>query len=166
MAVPAVGVSSANAASGSTWDRLAQCESSGRWDINTGNGYYGGLQFYQPTWEGFGGLAYAPRADLATRGQQIAVAERVLDVQGWNAWPSCSRQLGLGEADKGDTPPPPATPEPPAPSAGTYTVASGDTLGEIAAEHGMSWQRLYEINRSVIGGNPNVIYPGQVLSLG
>lgn len=79
-------------ASAADWDRLAQCESSGDWHINTGNGYYGGLQFSQPTWEGFGGLAYAPRADLASREQQIAVAEGVLAVQGPNAWPMCSQQ--------------------------------------------------------------------------
>jgi hypothetical protein len=77
------------------WDELARCESSGNWHINTGNGYYGGLQFWQPTWEGFGGTAFAPRADLASREQQIVVAERVLAVQGWNAWPACSRKIGL-----------------------------------------------------------------------
>jgi hypothetical protein len=77
------------------WDELAQCESRGDWHINTGNGYYGGLQFWQPTWEGFGGTEFAPRADLASREHQIVVAERVLAVQGWNAWPACSRKLGL-----------------------------------------------------------------------
>lgn len=77
------------------WDRLAQCESTSNWHINTGNGFYGGLQFQQSTWEAFGGLEYAPRADLATREEQIIVAERTLKGQTWNAWPSCSRQLGL-----------------------------------------------------------------------
>jgi Transglycosylase-like domain len=77
------------------WDRLAQCESSGNWAINSGNGFYGGLQFLQATWDGFGGGAFAPRADLASRVQQIIVAERVLAKQGWNAWPECSRKLGL-----------------------------------------------------------------------
>lgn len=77
------------------WDRLAQCESSGNWAINTGNGYFGGLQFLQATWEGFGGGAFAPRADLASREQQIIVAERVRARQGWGAWPECSRKLGL-----------------------------------------------------------------------
>lgn len=71
------------------WDAIAMCESSGDWAINTGNGFYGGLQFQQSTWEEFGGLAYALRADLATREQQIIVAERVLDVQGIGAWPTC-----------------------------------------------------------------------------
>ena len=72
------------------WDRLASCESSGNWSINTGNGYYGGLQFSQSTWEAFGGTKYAPRADLATREQQIEIAEEVLRVQGPQAWPDCT----------------------------------------------------------------------------
>ena len=69
------------------------CESSGNWSINTGNGYYGGLQFSPSTWAAFGGLAYAPRADLATESQQIAVAEKVLAVQGPGAWPTCGALL-------------------------------------------------------------------------
>ena len=76
----------ASAAPDSTWDAVAGCESSGNWAINTGNGYYGGLQFSQSTWQAYGGLAYAPRADLATREQQIAVAEKTLAGQGWAAW--------------------------------------------------------------------------------
>jgi hypothetical protein len=72
------------------WDRIAQCESGGNWHINTGNGYYGGLQFTQQTWEAYGGLAYAARADLATREQQIDIAERVQRSQGWGAWPVCA----------------------------------------------------------------------------
>jgi hypothetical protein len=85
----------ASAASDADWDRLAQCESGGNWQINTGNGYYGGLQFSQSTWNGYGGQEFAPRADLATREQQIVVAERTLAGQGWGAWPSCSSSLGL-----------------------------------------------------------------------
>jgi hypothetical protein len=77
------------------WDDIAACESGGNWSINTGNGYYGGLQFAASTWQGAGGGEFAPRADLASRGEQIVVAERVLDSQGWGAWPSCSRRLGL-----------------------------------------------------------------------
>lgn len=85
-----------NQATGSTkWDSLAQCESGGDWSINTGNGYYGGLQFAQQTWEGHGGTEYAPRADLATREQQIEIAEKVEQSQGMGAWPACSAQLGL-----------------------------------------------------------------------
>ena len=75
------------------WDAVAQCESGGDWSINTGNGYYGGLQFSQSTWEAFGGAEHAPRADLATRAQQIAVAEKVLAGQGPGAWPTCGRNL-------------------------------------------------------------------------
>ena len=82
----------ANAASTSTWDALAQCESSGNWAINTGNGYAGGLQFSPTTWAAYGGTGSA--AD-ASREQQIAVAERVQASQGWGAWPSCSAKLGL-----------------------------------------------------------------------
>ncbi|HEU4674632.1 MAG TPA: transglycosylase family protein [Motilibacteraceae bacterium] len=94
----------ASAAASNTWDRLAQCESSGNWAINTGNGFYGGLQFTQSTWAGFGGTAYAARADLASRSAQITVAERVLKAQGWGAWPACSSKLGLSSADAGGSP--------------------------------------------------------------
>jgi hypothetical protein len=77
------------------WDRLAQCESSGNWSANTGNGYFGGLQFSHGTWRSFGGGAYAPTANRASRSQQIAIAEKVLRAQGWKAWPTCSRRAGL-----------------------------------------------------------------------
>ena len=77
---------SASAAPDSTWDSVAQCESSGNWAINTGNGYYGGLQFTQSTWDAYGGQQYASRADQATREEQIAVAEQTLAGQGWGAW--------------------------------------------------------------------------------
>jgi len=77
------------------WDRLAACESTGRWYANTGNGYYGGLQQDLVFWRRHGGLQYASRPDLASRAQQIAVAEVGLSRQGWAAWPSCSRSLGL-----------------------------------------------------------------------
>lgn len=82
-------------ASGSVWDQIAACESGGNWSINTGNGFYGGLQFHPQTWRGLGGGEYAPYAHQATREQQIAIAEKVLAVQGWGAWPSCSSRLGL-----------------------------------------------------------------------
>ena len=82
-------------AGGTVWDELVQCEATGNWAINTGNGFYGGLQFTQQTWEGFGGTQYAPRADLATREQQIAVAEKVQAAQGWGAWPACTSKMGL-----------------------------------------------------------------------
>ncbi|MEU9592991.1 transglycosylase family protein [Streptomyces sp. NPDC048219] len=102
IALPLIGTGTAQAADVDTWDKVAACESSGDWDIATGNGYYGGLQFTQSTWEAFGGTAYAPRADLATKDQQIAVAEKVLDGQGPGAWPVCSVRAGLSRG--GDTP--------------------------------------------------------------
>ena len=80
---------------GNVWDDLAYCETGGRWDTNTGNGYYGGLQFAATSWTGFGGEEFAPMAHLATREQQIIVAERILARMGFGAWPGCSRKLGL-----------------------------------------------------------------------
>ncbi|MGA5463536.1 transglycosylase family protein [Mycobacterium sp. NPDC050041] len=79
---------------GSQWNALAQCEAGGNWGINTGNGYFGGVQFDQNTWERNGGLRYAERADLATREEQIAIAEVTRARQGWGAWPVCSARVG------------------------------------------------------------------------
>lgn len=77
------------------WDSLAQCESTGNWAINSGNGFYGGIQFDQNTWDRWGGQEFAPRPDLATREEQIAIATKTQSAQGWGAWPSCSSSLGL-----------------------------------------------------------------------
>jgi len=74
------------------WDRLAECESGGNWSINTGNGYYGGLQFSLSSWRAVGGTGYPHQA---SRAEQIKRAEMLLDIQGWGAWPACSRKLGL-----------------------------------------------------------------------
>ena len=90
---------SASAATG--WDEVAACESGGNWSTNTGNGYYGGLQFSQQTWEGFGGTEYASSADQASKSQQIAVAERVLAEQGAGAWPNCGGPLSGGADTSG-----------------------------------------------------------------
>lgn len=79
---------------GAQWDSLAQCEAGGNWAINTGNGFFGGVQFDQNTWERQGGLRYAPRADLATREEQIAIATVTQARQGWGAWPVCSGRIG------------------------------------------------------------------------
>lgn len=87
--------SRASAATVTTWDKVADCESSGNWKINTGNGYYGGLQFSQSTWAAYGGTRYAPRADLATKREQILVAEKTLAGQGPGAWPVCGARAGL-----------------------------------------------------------------------
>ncbi|MFD4603226.1 transglycosylase family protein [Streptomyces sp. NPDC058464] len=84
----------AAAADNGVWDRIAQCESGGNWHINTGNGYYGGLQFSASTWRAYGGSAYATTADQASREAQIAVATKVQHAQGWNAWPVCSARAG------------------------------------------------------------------------
>ncbi|MFD8594256.1 transglycosylase family protein [Kitasatospora sp. NPDC059646] len=233
LAVPVAGLvtaTSASAADVATWDKVAQCESGGNWSINTGNGFYGGLQFTSSTWAAFGGTAYAAQANLATKAQQIAVAEKVLASQGPGAWPVCSVKAGL---TKGGTPaqvdtsagssstssskstssntaksdsaksnstatdnsakasrsesraqaPKAATKETTSSAKqdapkqtwknnsaantakGSYTVKSGDTLSKIAAGLGVDWHTLYNNNTGVVGGNPDLIYPGQVLSV-
>ncbi|MFD8144246.1 transglycosylase family protein [Streptomyces sp. NPDC059708] len=129
------------------WDCVADCESSGRWAVNTGNGFYGGLQFWQPTWEEHGGLVYAARADLATREQQIRVAEDVLGTQGWEAWPVCAKRYGLAGR--------------------MHVVRGGDTLDGIARRHRVpgGWRALYEANRPTIGADPAALTPGLLLTL-
>ncbi|MGY1665432.1 transglycosylase family protein [Geodermatophilus sp. SYSU D00696] len=173
--------SPASASTSHDWTDVAQCESSGNWSINTGNGYYGGLQFSQSTWAGFGGTELAARADLATPAQQIEIAERVLEGQGIGAWPSCGKYLTEGTtaaAAEAPAAPAPAA-EAPAPAAEAghshdhaddaatedYTVRWGDTVKKIAAAHQQGWRELYERNVDVIGSNPNRIYPGQVLAV-
>ncbi|MFC7486233.1 transglycosylase family protein [Knoellia sp. CPCC 206453] len=110
--VAAVGGAAAMAqpasAGGTVWDRVAACESGGNWSINTGNGYYGGLQFSYSTWKGFGGQRYATTANRASKGQQIEIAQKVLKVQGPGAWPVCSVRAGLTRAN-GAAVPAPAT---------------------------------------------------------
>ncbi|MCX5437821.1 MULTISPECIES: transglycosylase family protein [unclassified Streptomyces] len=102
VAVPLMGATGASAATTSEWDAVAQCESGGNWSINTGNGYFGGLQFSSSTWAAYGGTAYASSADKASKAQQIAVAEKVLASQGKGAWPSCG--VGLSAASTGSAP--------------------------------------------------------------
>ncbi|MDH6627407.1 LysM repeat protein [Streptomyces sp. LBL] len=200
----------AAAADGGVWDRIAQCESGGNWNINTGNGYYGGLQFSASTWRAYGGAAYAPTADRAGRDQQIAVATKVQRAQGWGAWPTCSARAGAsgnapgasasGTANTNSAPSksykapsksynapsksykaPSKRYQAPERSAsaperstqhitrgasrGDYTVRAGDTLSGIAARHGTTWQRLYAVNQAAIGGDPDVIVPGQRLDI-
>ena len=89
---PAAAAAPTQSVSTSTWDKLAQCESGGDWSTNTGNGFSGGLQFTPSTWKAYGGEG-SPKN--ASKSEQIQVAEKVLDGQGWKAWPSCSKQLGL-----------------------------------------------------------------------
>jgi resuscitation-promoting factor RpfA len=195
----------ANAASSVNWDAIAQCESGGNWHINTGNGYYGGLQFNASTWKSNGGGAYAARADLASREQQIAVAEHLRASRGLSPWPVCGKKGGSSTTVKpsGNTgnssstngksttkksttksttkqhsttkksAPQKATPTkaPSTPTvtaaAGNYTVQHGDTLSSIAAKHNVAggWEALYDRNKAVVGGDANLIFPGQVLSV-
>ncbi|BAC74238.1 transglycosylase [Streptomyces avermitilis] len=187
----------AAAADSGVWDRIAQCESGGNWHINTGNGYYGGLQFSAGTWRAYGGTAYAATADQASRGQQIAVATKVQRAQGWGAWPTCSARAGAGGsapaasgtgASGGSSSAGSATTESAASakqapskqskaptrapehtnrnsSRGDYTVRDGDTLSGIASRHGTTWQKLYAANKTVLGGDPDLIMPGQRLAL-
>nr|WP_133999261.1 transglycosylase family protein [Streptomyces sp. 846.5] len=236
------------------WDALAACESSGNWHTNTGNGYYGGVQISLETWREAGGRAYAARPDQATKRQQIRVAEKILSWQGWEAWPSCARELGLLKPTPGPSPTPQPTPRPtpkpgptpgpkprptptpeptagpthtpgpkpkptptpgpkpkptagptykpgpkprpmltpkpwptltptptptptPAPTPGPaaaptprparYTVKAGDSLAGIATRYGVAggWPALYQLNRSVIGPDPNRLNAGTVLRL-
>ncbi|WP_329533816.1 LysM peptidoglycan-binding domain-containing protein [Streptomyces sp. NBC_01450] len=95
IAIPLLGATSASAADGTTWDRVAECESAGQWSADSGNGYYGGLQLSQADWEKYGGLNYAQSADEASRSQQIAIAEQLLDDQGVTPWPTCGPLSGL-----------------------------------------------------------------------
>ncbi|MFI8275761.1 transglycosylase family protein [Streptomyces sp. NPDC085929] len=191
LALPLIGAGTAHAASVDTWNKVADCESTNNWHINTGNGYYGGLQFSQSTWRAFGGTAYAARADQATKDQQIAVAEKVLEGQGPQAWPVCGKQSGLSRSGPAPAVSPqgqgqgvkvqvqvqeakPAAPQTTTPRpTGTsvlpnpYVVAPGDSLSAIATSQHVEggWQALYETNRATVGGNPNLIFPGQRLTL-
>ncbi|KOY50266.1 MULTISPECIES: transglycosylase family protein [unclassified Streptomyces] len=103
VAAPLMAAGSASAATASEWDRVAQCESGGNWSINTGNGYYGGLQFSSSTWAAYGGKAYAAQANQASKSQQIAIAEKVLKGQGKGAWPSCGVGLSNSSYTGGGT---------------------------------------------------------------
>ena len=175
----------ANAATDAQWDRVAQCESGGNWHINTGNGYYGGLQFAAHTWDSFDTKHYASRADLATRAEQIDVANHVLDREGWGAWPVCSQYAGpagptaherkarhhrravahrRAQASANDR-----TLESDAAkhAAAKYVVKRGDTLSSIARTHPVKggWRALYHRNRAAIGPNPSQLSVGTHLAL-
>ncbi|MGW0906296.1 transglycosylase family protein [Streptomyces sp. NPDC002853] len=127
---------------GGPWECLAQCESTGRWHVNTGNGFYGGLQFRQSTWEEHGGLKYAPRADLATKKEQIKVAEAVQRNQGWKAWPVCSKRIPKEIRDGYVV---------------VHVVKAGETLSSIARRYKVrgGWQALYRANRKAVGSEPD-----------
>ncbi|MFI1355356.1 transglycosylase family protein [Streptomyces sp. NPDC020898] len=195
----------AAAADSGVWDRIAQCESGGNWHINTGNGYYGGLQFSGSTWRAYGGTAYAATADGASKSQQISVATKVQRAQGWGAWPTCSARAGAsgsapaasgtdsgsgsgtskstkkstqqstkkatGSGGSAASKAPSQAPERSSAhtgrssSRGDYTVRAGDTLSGIASRYTTTWQHVYAANKAVIGGNPNMIVPGQRLDI-
>ncbi|MFI1767720.1 transglycosylase family protein [Streptomyces sp. NPDC020800] len=182
--LPLLAQGAGEAASGAAWDRVAHCESGGNWSINTGNGYYGGLQLSQSTWAAYGGLAYAPRADVASRAEQITVAQAVLARQGPGAWPVCAVRAHLtgggGQSEpvrrsgglrhttpksrpRGST----GQRSKPAVPGTSYVVRGGDTLSGVARQAGVpgGWQRLYDANVNVIGPDPDVIRPGQRLTL-
>lgn len=197
LALPLLTATGAHAAPVTTWDKVADCESTGNWSINTGNGFYGGLQFTPSTWAAYGGTQYAGQANQATRAQQISVAERVLAAQGPGAWPVCSVKAGLtsggapaavdtsagSDAVKSAAKPgatskqstrtaapaaaSPTAPAAPANSGQPYTVRAGDTLSTIAQTQHVDggWQALYQGNHGVVGADPNLILPGEVLHL-
>jgi len=158
------------------WDAIAQCESSGNWKINTGNGYYGGLQFSKSTWRAYGGAKYASTADKATRAEQIKIAEKVLKGQGIGAWPVCGKKAGSTTKYKAASTAAKkaaarkATGRKAVTSAKasgkTYVVRSGDTLATIASKYHVKggWKALYQLNKSKID-NPNAIFVGQRLAL-
>ncbi|WP_432590085.1 transglycosylase family protein [Streptomyces sp. HD1123-B1] len=170
--LPILGTGVAAAAPVDTWDRVAKCESGGNWRINTGNGYYGGLQFAQHTWAAYGGTAYAPRADLATKGQQITVAEKVLAAQGPGAWPVCSARGRLTRsgppaavANRGGSrsakPSPhraarPATP-PHKPSAGAPGKGSAGSSGKTPGQNAKKPRAQHPAGRTTASGSYAVV---------
>jgi resuscitation-promoting factor RpfA len=184
MAAAPLALSTGLASADTDWDELAQCESSGDWNTNTGNGFGGGLQFTDSTWKAFGGSG---SPEDASRSEQIQVAERVKAEQGMSAWPTCSKKTGntdssantessdsgssesSSDSDSSETEGIAATPQAQpaqpatAPAGGAYTVASGDTLSSVAAAHGVSWQSIAQNNAIA---DPDAISPGQQLKLG
>ena len=173
----------------SVWDKVAQCESGGNWKINTGNGFYGGVQFAASTWKAYGGKTYASQAHLATKAEQIAIARRVLAGQGPGAWPTCSRRAGLtktnGKASAKATPATnpgastiqkssdskkkiakKSTHKKYSSSGTTVHVKRGDTLRKIAKRNSVKggWKGLWKLNKKTIK-NPNLIYIGQIIKI-
>ncbi len=179
------GIMPAHAATTTVWDKVAACESSGNWAINTGNGFYGGLQFTPSTWRAFGGTAYAAYANEATRDEQITIAKKVLAAQGPGAWPVCSKKAGLTKSNglatvvtlvstssakkatvKKATVKKAATTAHASAASGSHAtyvvVKSGDTLSKIAKAHRVSggWKALWALNKSTLK-SPNVLRVGQ-----
>ncbi|UXY28012.1 LysM peptidoglycan-binding domain-containing protein [Streptomyces sp. HUAS TT20] len=186
---PLMASGTASAATASEWDAVAKCESGGNWSINTGNGYYGGLQFSASTWSAYGGTKYAGTADKATKAQQIEIAEKVLAAQGKGAWPVCGTGLSSTPYSGAAASTAPRSTEKPAASRsaerpaaaktvttptgkkvkkgdGEYKVVKGDTLGSIAQKHKVKggWQKLFKLNKDIVQ-DADLIYPGQRLHL-
>ena len=184
-----VSVAPAEAAATTVWDRVAQCESGGNWKINTGNGFYGGVQFAAGTWKAYGGNTYASQAHLATKAEQIAIARRVLAGQGPGAWPVCSRRAGLtksnGKADRNAMPASnpgtsktqnlsdskvkiakKSTEKKYSATGKTVHVKRGDTLRKIAKRYDVEggWKGLWKLNKKTIK-DPNLIYIGQIIKI-
>ncbi|MGG2462568.1 transglycosylase family protein [Streptomyces sp. RGM 3693] len=140
LALPLFTAGGAQAADAPTWDRVAQCESGGVWSSATGNGFYGGLQLTQEMWDDYGGSAYASRPDLASRAQQIAVGEAILDDRGPDAFPSCAVHAGLTKGgrkpavDPGPTSRP--TPRPSHGHTGTGDPSDSDPTGDASGSKG------------------------------
>ncbi|MEU8242477.1 transglycosylase family protein [Actinoplanes missouriensis] len=156
--------SPASAARQVNWDVLARCESGGRWHINTGNGYYGGLQFSRSTWKANGGGKYAPTADRATKAEQIKVATKLHKKRGLKPWPACGKKAGVyKKASSGKSS---ASTKATASKKGTYVVRSGDTLASIAKKHKVKggWRTLFKLNKDRLD-SPSRIFPGQRLRL-
>jgi LysM repeat protein len=174
----------AGAANADTWDQLAQCESGGNWGINTGNGYQGGLQFSQSSWNAAGGSGSPAQASVA---EQKRVATNLQQMQGWGAWPACSAKLGLSGAPttvatggvttqqvpvvqapvvQAPVVQAPVVQAPVALSGQTYTIQSGDTLSTIATKLGIDggWQALFAANTDTVI-HQDLIFTGAVLQL-
>lgn len=125
----------------SVWDRVAACESGGNWGIATGNGYYGGLQFSASSWRNAGGSRYASLPHKATKGQQIAVAQNLLRLQGPGAWPVCGRKAGLTKSNGGSA------------NGSTASVASRSQVRSAVVEHrSMTKAQVRKLQR-VVGAN-------------
>lgn len=185
-AVVATPIAVSAPANAADWDSLAQCESSGNWSANTGNGFSGGLQFTQSTWKAYGGGQYASNAKDASREEQIQVAEKVLQAQGTKAWPGCSSKTSWssGSSDSSSSKSSSAKSSSSSDSSeksksssakqsksssvrskgADYTVQQGDTLGKIAQKYGVKYQDVFERNSNTLK-DPNTIFPGQQLEI-
>ncbi|GIF41667.1 LysM peptidoglycan-binding domain-containing protein [Actinoplanes xinjiangensis] len=154
----------AQAARQVNWDVVAKCESGGRWHINTGNGYYGGLQFSRSTWKANGGGKYAPTADRATKAEQIAIANKLHAKRGLSPWPTCGKKAGVYKKTTTASKKKKAVAK--KPSGKTYVIRSGDTLASIARKYKVKggWRTLYALNKDKLR-SPGLIFAGQRIRL-